>query len=106
MRRISYLIPLLFLSLLWQPAAAQTTADGEAEAMQGFARAVDISEGTVFIGEPANYHQPGIVYVFTKNGNDWAEQFQLQASDGEIGNNFGSVISAGGGQLLVRSSGC
>ncbi|MAO64361.1 MAG: hypothetical protein CL666_05125 [Balneola sp.] len=105
MRRISYLIPLLFLSLLWQPAAAQTTADGEAESMQGFARAVDISEGTVFIGEPANYHQPGIVYVFTKNGNEWAEQFQLQASDGEIGNNFGSVISAQGGQLLVGAPG-
>jgi len=104
MRRLSYFIPLLLLTVLWQPSTAQTTADGEAEAMQGFARAVEISEGTVFIGEPANYHQPGIVYVYGSNGDTWEEQFQLKASDGKIGNNFGAALSAQGNQILIGAS--
>mgnify|MGYP003674657106 CR=1 FL=1 len=105
MRRFLLLLPILFLSVIHVPIQAQTMAGGEAEPMQGFARAVDISDGTVFIGEPANYHQPGMVYLFIKDGDDWEELSQLQASDGEIGNNFGSVLSADGGQLLVGASG-
>ena len=105
MRRLLYILPIIFTVILVMPLQAQTTADSESEALQGFARAVDISGGNIFIGEPANYHQPGIVYVFTKDGSEWAERFRLQASDGEIGNNFGSVLSADGGQLLVGSPG-
>jgi choice-of-anchor B domain-containing protein len=93
------------MSLISAPIFAQTTADGEAEAMQGFARAVDIYDGTVFIGEPANYHQSGIVYVYSKDGKDWTELTQLQASDGEIGNNFGSVLSANENRILIGAPG-
>ncbi|MFD2533325.1 choice-of-anchor B family protein [Gracilimonas halophila] len=105
MKRLLLLLPILFISLIFGPLKAQTMAGGEAEPMQGFARAVDISNGTVFIGEPANYHQPGIVYVFNKEGNEWQELSQLKASDGEIGNNFGSVLSADGNRLLVGAAG-
>lgn len=105
MRRLSNLIPLLLFLLIYTPLQAQTMAGGEAEPMQGFARAVDISDGTVFIGEPANYHQPGIVYLFTNNGNEWQELSQLKASDGEIGNNFGSDLSADGDQILIGATG-
>lgn len=99
------LFPLLLFSLLYLPVQAQTMAGGEAEPMQGFARAVDISNNIIFIGEPANYHQPGIVYLFGKNGNEWQQLSQLKASDGEIGNNFGSVLSADGNRLLVGAAG-
>ncbi|MDR9416130.1 MAG: choice-of-anchor B family protein, partial [Gracilimonas sp.] len=105
MRFYSYVIPILLMSLISAPIFAQTTADGEAEAMQGFARAVDIYDGTVFIGEPANYHQSGIVYVYSKDGKDWTELTQLQASDGEIGNNFGSVLSANENRILIGAPG-
>jgi len=105
MRRFLYVFTCLFLTLLIDPAVAQTTADGEAEPMQGFARAVDISDGTVFIGEPANYHQPGIVYLYANNGSDWTEQHKLQASDGKIGNSFGSVLSVDTDQLLIGAPG-
>lgn len=105
MRRLSYIIPLLVFTFLFLPLHAQTTADGEAEPMQGFARAVDISDGTVFIGEPANYHQPGIVYLYAKDASGWMQQAQLQASDGKIGNNFGAVLSADTDQLLIGAPG-
>ncbi|MEX0722632.1 MAG: choice-of-anchor B family protein [Gracilimonas sp.] len=105
MKRLSYLLPLLIFSLIYLPAKAQTMIGGEQEQMQGFARAVDISDATIFIGEPANYHQPGIVYLFARDGNEWQELIQLNASDGEIGNNFGSVLSAESGQVLVGAAG-
>ena len=105
MRRLLYILPIIFTVFLGVPLHAQTTADGESELMQGFARAVEISNGTIFISEPANYHQPGMVYIYTKNGSAWAEQTRLQASDGEIGNNFGSALSADGEHLLVGAPG-
>ena len=105
MRRSLYVIPYLILALFYTSGHAQTTADGEAEPMQGFARAVDISNDVVFIGEPSNYHQPGIVYLYAKNGSKWMEQTQLQASDGKIGNNFGAVLSADANQLLIGAPG-
>lgn len=105
MRRLSYLIPFLVFALAYYPGHSQTTVDGQAESMQGFARAVDISNGTVFIGEPANYHQPGIVYLYSNDGSGWMEHTKLQASDGKIGNNFGSVLSAEAGHLLIGAPG-
>jgi len=105
MRRLLYTLPIIFTVFLGVPLQAQTTADSEPESLQGFARAVDVSGETIFIGEPANYHQPGIVYIYAKDGLSWAEQMRLQASDGEIGNNFGSVLSADGEQLLVGAPG-
>jgi choice-of-anchor B domain-containing protein len=87
------------------PLQAQTTADGESEAMQGFARSVEILNGKILIGEPSNYHQPGIVYEFSKNGDSWEQSAMLSASDGEIGNNFGSSFSADGNMILIGASG-
>jgi len=105
MRLISCFIPLILLTVTVNPAQAQTTADSETELMRGFARAVEISGGTVFIGEPSNFHQPGVVYLYNKTGNDWEEKAQLRASNGEIGNNFGSALSADGKILLVSATG-
>jgi choice-of-anchor B domain-containing protein len=80
---------------------AQTTPDGEVGEMQGFARALDISEGNVFIGEPSNFHQPGAVYVFASSGSDWSQKARLIASDGTIGDRFGSSVSAEGSRLVI-----
>src|SRR6056297_1161011 len=105
MKRMLLLLPLLILAFTIAPLQAQTTADGESEAMQGFARSVEILDGKILIGEPANYHQPGIVYEFSKNGSSWEQSAMLSASDGEIGNNFGSSFSADGNMILIGASG-
>jgi choice-of-anchor B domain-containing protein len=105
MKRLLLLLPLLMLAYTTVPLQAQTTADGESEAMQGFARSVEILNGKILIGEPSNYHQPGIVYEFSKNGDSWEQSAMLSASDGEIGNNFGSSFSADGNMILIGASG-
>jgi choice-of-anchor B domain-containing protein len=105
MRKLLYTLLFISTVFLGVPLHAQTTADGEAESMQGFARAVEISGGTIFIGEPANYHQPGLVYVFTKEGSEWSEETRIQASNGAIGNDFGSVLSADGDYILIGAPG-
>jgi choice-of-anchor B domain-containing protein len=80
---------------------AQTTPDGQSEAMRGFARAVSVADGSVFIGEPSNDHQPGVVYIFEKSGDNWTQQHQLMATNGTIGDGFGSSVAANGNWLLV-----
>lgn len=76
-------------------------ASGEVESMNGFARAVDVADGTIFIGEPANAHQPGMVYLYRRSGDEWSQQSKLKASDGEIGDGFGASVFASGQYLLV-----
>lgn len=103
MKRLSLLCLLLVLA----PVAvlhAQSTADGNMGSMQGFARAVDIAGGNVFIGEPSNFHEPGAVYVFSKSGSDWEQKSRLMASDGSIGDNFGASVSADGNRVIVGAS--
>lgn len=99
MKRISLLFSLLMVPFLM--LNAQTTPDGEAGQMQGFARALDISEGYVFVGEPSNYHQPGAVYVFNRDGSEWQQLTSLMATDGTIGDRFGSAVSADGYRMVV-----
>ncbi|NBC64971.1 MAG: hypothetical protein GVY07_04820, partial [Bacteroidetes bacterium] len=48
-------------SLISFIAWGQTSPYGETVSAMGFARAVDVADGNVFIGEPANAHQPGMV---------------------------------------------
>lgn len=100
MKRLSSLF-LLFLTTALFTAQAQTTPDGESEAMFGFAQAVSISNGFVFIGEPSNNHQPGAVYIFAKSGEEWAQETMLMADNGMIGDGFGSSVSADGKYVLI-----
>jgi len=101
MKRLLPVLSTCLLLALSVPLQAQTTADSESEIMQGFARAVAVSNGVVFVGEPANFHQPGVVYVFTKSGGEWSQDTYFMASDGKISDGFGSALSAEGNKVLV-----
>ena len=82
-------------------AQAQTTHSGSVEAQMGFGQAVDVAAGNVFIGEPSNVHQPGLVYIYNRSGMEWSKMTQLEASDGQIGDGFGSAITASESRVLV-----
>lgn len=101
MKRTSILFHTFFIVLTAQYAFAQTTPDGIMPQMQGFGQAVEISNGNVFIGEPNNVHIPGAVYIFTKDGENWIQSNMIKAEDGEIGDDFGSSLSANGNLLMV-----
>ena len=102
MRRLSILLStILFLFLTFFSAQAQTTASASQEAMNGFARAVDVADGSVFIGEPSNVHQSGQVYIYRRGNDGWTKHSQLAASDGTVGDGFGSALTASGTSILV-----
>ncbi|MCW9706553.1 choice-of-anchor B family protein [Fodinibius salsisoli] len=101
MRRLVSVFLVFFFPLLMNSAIAQTTHSGNTESMMGFARAVEVNDGLVFIGESANAHQPGIVYVYRQSDGNWSQQVQLSAVDGQVGDSFGSALSASGNRLLV-----
>ncbi|MEX2601566.1 MAG: choice-of-anchor B family protein [Balneolaceae bacterium] len=100
MKRLSSLLILLLLLAL-PSLQAQTMSTGESATMRGFGQAVDVADGRVYIGEPANNHQPGAVYVFNRSIDEWAEQARLMAADGRIGDRFGSALSADGNRIVI-----
>ena len=87
------------------PAQAQTARFGNASAMSGFGRALDVQDGTVFVGESQNAHTPGKVFIYQQSDGAWAEQMQLTASDGSVGDGFGGSLQANGSMLLVGATG-
>ena len=91
----------LLLSFTFNSAIAQTNSSGSLENANGFARAVEVADGSVFIGESRNAHQPGMVYVYNKSGDGWSQQMNFSASNGEVGDGFGSSLSADGNRMLV-----
>lgn len=103
MRRIAPVFFGLLFTLIFTSVQAQTTASGSLENMMGYGRAVAVSDSSVFIGEPANAHQPGVVYVYRRSADGWAEHARLQASDGKVGDGFGAALAAAGNRLLVGS---
>lgn len=105
MKRYILLINLLITSTLCCNIQAQTSTDGEIEALSGFGRAVAVDNNIVFIGEPDNPHQPGVVYVYDKSTKEWAEKAELSASDAEFNNRFGSALSASNGQVVIGAPG-
>lgn len=101
MRRLITVFFVCLFSLAMLPVEAQTTHSGNTNAMMGFGRAVEVADGSIFIGEPANAHQPGLVYIYHRSDSDWSQQLQLSASDGQVGDGFGTALVANGNRLLV-----
>ena len=83
------------------PAIAQTAATGTVAQMNGFSRALAVESDRVFVGEPQNIHTPGRVYVFDQEGDAWSETAYLEASDGDVGDGFGSSLDASGEHVVV-----
>ncbi len=101
MKRISLLLKTVLMVLVAQTAVAQTTPDGVISQMQGFGQAVEIANGNIFIGEPNNVHIPGAVYIFSSENGEWTQKFVIKAENGEIGDGFGTKLSANGNFLMV-----
>lgn len=103
MKRLSILLSMLLLPLL--TLSAQTMAGGQLSEMRGFAQAVAVTDGNVFIGEPQNVHRAGVVYVFSQSEGEWIAQAELMASGGEIEDRFGTTLSVDGDRVLIGAPG-
>ncbi len=101
MRRLVISFFVFLISFAFSSAEAQTNRSAETESIMGFARAVEVADGSVFIGEPANPHQPGMVYIYRRADGNWSQQNKLSASDGKVGDSFGTSLSTDGDRMLI-----
>ena len=111
---VAVLTSLMCLGALSKPvqAAADWLSASEfklsaADGAQGdkFGQAVAISGDTLVVGAPtadvgANGDQ-GSVYVYVRSGTTWVPQQELHASDGVMGDRFGSAVAISGDTLVV-----
>ena len=91
------------LPLLASVANAQTMASGSgtAAAQAGFGGAVEIVGGDVLVGEPNNQMRSGLVYVYRRGQNGWAERATVAASDKFNGDGFGASIGVDGANTMI-----
>ncbi|MGM0705396.1 MAG: choice-of-anchor B family protein [Bacteroidota bacterium] len=102
-RLLLYACSVLLLAS-WQPATAQTTADGAASAANGFSYALGVYGDQVIAAEPDMMHAPGLVYVFGPDeSGTYTEQTRLQADDGEVGNGFGTALSVADDRMAITA---
>ena len=100
---------LILVVALWigaLPGSAQSMAGGQSlvTATPGFGGAVAVSDGEVFVGEAGNVIVSGAVYVFHLRSGGWEEVARLRASDGVVGDGFGTAIAVHGATLLVSAA--
>lgn len=89
-------------------AAELTASQGEAGDQLGISVAINGAGNTVVVGAPnatpGTALQAGAAYVFVEAGSGWANATQtatLSASDGAVGDNFGSSVSIAGNTIVV-----
>ena len=104
-RGLSLLITLLTLFLV-APVQAQSfyRPANPDDARAAFGGAAAIGEHGVFIGEAQSFKDPGLIHVFQRGEDGWAETAQLSASDGDVGDGFGQVIAVAGNTLLTSAA--
>lgn len=84
------------------PEVKLTASDGAAGDM--FGASVSHSAGVALIAALAdddNGQDSGSAYIYRYNGSDWVEEAKLLASDGSVGDYFGSSVSLLGEVALI-----
>ena len=92
MNRISRIVALFILFIATSVAANA----------QSFGGALAVANNQIIVSETGNNTFSGSVYVFAKNGSQWAEAYQLESPMGaENGDTFGRSLSASNAHLAV-----
>jgi hypothetical protein len=91
------------LALLAGVANAQTMASGAgtSAAQAGFGGAVKIVGSDVLVGEPNNQMRSGLVYVYRRGQNGWAERATVAAADKFNGDGFGASLGVDGANTMI-----
>ncbi|MEW6741251.1 MAG: FG-GAP repeat protein [Planctomycetota bacterium] len=85
----------------WVEVRKLTASDGKADDF--FGDSVSLNDGVALVGRPGTWPgtDPGAAYVFREKGSQWVEEHTLLASDGEVGDMFGSSVATRGDLALV-----
>lgn len=77
-------------------------APGASLAAQQYGGSVGVAGEHVLVGESSNVSLPGVVYVYGRSGNGWAETGRLSVSTaGERPDGFGRSLDADGDLVLI-----
>ena len=87
----------------WAQQAELTAADGADDDYFGWS--VAIYGSTVVVGAREKDSYTGAVYVFTRPGSAWAQQAELTAFDGAVGDQFGNSVAISGTTMVVGAPG-
>ena len=90
----------------WTEQAKITASDGAAD--DYFGRSVAISGEYVVVGAHGNDDAgkyTGSAYIFKRNGDAWAEQAKITASDGAADDHFGRNVAISGEYVVVGAHG-
>lgn len=86
----------------WSQQAKLTASDGATN--DNFGNSVSISGDYAIVGAPkasGAWFLQGAAYVFVRSGTSWTQQAKLNATDGLIGDNFGTGVSINGDYAVV-----
>lgn len=83
----------------WTRQATLTASD--AEEFDYFGRSVAVQGNVAVIGAPYAEDNRGVAYVFTRAGRTWTQRAVLAASDGRLGEFFGSAVAIDQGSVVV-----
>jgi hypothetical protein len=83
----------------WKQQQRLTATNGEAFDWLGIS--VAISGDTVIVGALGPNPNPGVVYVFVRNGATWTQQQMLTPSDGGFYDRFGFSVAISGDTAIV-----
>ena len=86
----------------WEETAMVSADDGEIG--DGFGRAIAVLGDLMFVGAPAR-DDGGAVYVFTRQGGNWAQVDRLAPDGLEPGDRFGSALAYVNQNLIVGAPG-
>ena len=94
------------LPFLAAGVSAQTSAFGSgiSAAQGGFGGAVTIVGNDVLVGEAENSMRSGLVYVYRRGQNGWAERATIAASDKFDADGFGASLASNGSLLVVGAT--
>ncbi|MGH7658098.1 MAG: choice-of-anchor B family protein, partial [Gemmatimonadales bacterium] len=85
-------------------ATAMAAAPAAAQFGGNYGSAIAIGEGELFIGEPLDNYNPGLVHVFRMDGGTWKAAETLSAEDAAPDNSFGRSISVDGNTMLIGAT--
>ena len=88
---------------VWSQQQELTASDGAAG--DNFGWSVALGGNTAVIGASDKSEYVGAAYVFALSGGTWRQQQKLGASDGALGDKFGSSVSLSGDTAMVGAVG-
>ncbi|MEO6718805.1 MAG: FG-GAP repeat protein [Ferruginibacter sp.] len=86
----------------WSQQSKLIASDGAAG--DNFGNSVSISGDYAIVGAPKGagaWFLQGAAYIFVRNGTSWTQQAKLNASDGIIGEYFGTSVSIDGNYAVI-----